>query len=92
MADTWFSLHCTESSEPFYISEMVEKAMNPSFRFFDLHTYGPLVTRSDKLTIKFWAKTEDMENFILLIEMRLHLSALQFIGKTVRNTSPNPKL
>ena len=30
MADTWFSLHCAENSEPFYISEVVEKAMNLS--------------------------------------------------------------
>ena len=92
MADTWFSLHCNESSEPFYVSEVVEKAMNMSFRFFDLHTYGPLVTRSDKLTIKYWVKTDNMEDYILLIEMRLHLTALQFIGKTVRNTTQAPKI
>lgn len=92
MADTWFSLHHTENSEPFYISEVVEKAMNLSFRFFDLHTYGPSVTRSDKLTLKYWAKTENMEEYILLIEMRLHLSALQFIGKTVRNSVHTPKI
>lgn len=92
MADTWFSLHCDESSEPFYISEVVEKAMNMSFRFFDLHTYGPLVTRSDKFTVKYWAKTENMEDYILLIEIRLYLSALQFIGKTVWNTTRTPKI
>lgn len=90
MADTWFSLHCAESSEPFYISEIVEKAMNLSFRFFDLHTYGPSVTRSDKLIIKYWAKTNHIEDYMLLIEMQLHLSSLQFIGKTVRNTSSTP--
>lgn len=92
MADTWFSLHCAENCEPFYISEVVEKAMNLSFRFFDLHNYEPLVTRSDKLTLKYWAKTENMEDYILLIEMRLHLSALQFIGKTVRNSTQTPKI
>jgi UV radiation resistance-associated gene protein len=84
MADTWFSLHCAHISEPLYISEVVEKAMNPSFRFFDLLMYGPLVTRSDKLTIKYWAKTEIMEEYKLLIEMHLNLGSLQFIGKTVR--------
>lgn len=92
MADTWFSLHCPEDSEPFYISEVVEKAMNLSFRFFDLQTYGPLVTRSDNLTLKYWAKTENMEEYILLIEMRLHLSALLFIGKTVWNITQAPNV
>lgn len=87
MADTWFSLHCAESSEPFYISEVVEKAMNLSFRFFDLHTYGPSVNRSDKLIIRYWAKTENVEDYTLLIEMQLHLGSLQFIGKTVGKIS-----
>ncbi len=87
MADTWFSLHRAENSDPFYISEVVEKAMNLSFRFFDLHTYGPCVTRSDKLTIKCWAKTEHMDDYKLLIEMQLNLGSLQFIGKTVRRIS-----
>lgn len=84
MADSWFSLHTVEGSEPFYISEVVEKAMNLSFRFFDLHDYGPSVTRNDKLIIKYWAKTEHMDDYKLLLEMRLHLGSLQFIGKTVR--------
>lgn len=83
MADTWFSLHCPDIPEPVYISEIIEKAMNPDFRFFDLNTYGPSVTRRDELIIKYWAKTENMGEFILLIELRLYLRSLQFIGKTV---------
>lgn len=89
LADTWFSLHCSDIPEPIYVSEVVEKAMNPSFRFFDLNAYGPFVTRRDKLTIKYWAKTEKMDEYILLIELQLYLRSLQFIGKSVRLT---PKL
>ncbi|CAF9904583.1 MAG: hypothetical protein ALECFALPRED_008613 [Alectoria fallacina] len=63
MADTWFSLHCSGMNEPIYVSEVIEKAMNPSFRFFDLNVYGPAVTRLDELTIKYWAKTENMDRF-----------------------------
>ncbi len=83
MADTWFSLHCAGFSEPLYVSEVVDKAMNPNFTFFDLNTYGPSVTRGDELTVKFWARAENMEDYILLIELRVHLRSLQFIGKMV---------
>lgn len=92
MADSWFSLHCADISEPVYVSEVVDKAMNPSFRFFDLNTYGPSVTRRDELAIKFWARTQNMEDYILLIELQLHLRSLQFIGKTVRNSNLNYEL
>lgn len=85
MADTWFSLQSTGVSEPIYVSEVVEKAMNPNFRFFDLNTYGPLVTRQDDVTIKYWARTERMDEYMLLIELRVHLRSLQYIGKSVRH-------
>lgn len=83
MADTWFSLHCRGVAKPVYVSETVERAMNPDFRFFDLHTWGPLVTRVDEVTVKFWAKSERMTEYRLLIEFDLHLGSLQFIGKSV---------
>ena len=47
MADTFFSLHCEGQEDPIYISEVVEKAMNPTFRFFDLSGFGPATTRLD---------------------------------------------
>ena len=87
MADTWFSIHCSTTQEPIYVSEVIEKAMNPSFRFFDLNVYGPKVTRLDELTIRYWAKTENMESYILLVEVQLCLRSLQFTGKTVRQKS-----
>lgn len=71
-------------SEPIYVSEVIEKAMNPSFRFFDLNVYGPAVTRLDELTVKYWAKTDNMDQYVLLVELQLSLRSLQFIGKLVR--------
>ena len=88
MANTWFSLHCSGIDEPIYVSEVVEKAMNASFRFFDLNVYGPAVTRRDELTLKYWAKTEDMDQYFLLVELQLCLRSLQFIGKSVRPSPP----
>lgn len=85
MADTWFSLHCAGLQEPIYVSEIIEKAMNPGFRFFDLGIYGPSVTRQDKLTTKIWTKTENMPDYVLLVEMQVCLRSLQFIGKTLES-------
>lgn len=85
MADTWFSLHCRGIDYPVYISEVVKKAMNPSFQFFDLNACGPTVSRLDQLTVKLWAKTETMPDFVLLVELELSLRSLQYIGKTLEN-------
>lgn len=88
LADTWFSLHCDGTAEPIYVSEVVEKAMNVNYRFFDLNTYGPWVTRRDELTIKFWARTESIEQYRLVLELQVHLRSLQFIGKSVGRVLP----
>jgi hypothetical protein len=83
MADTFFSLHVDGQDEPVYISEVVDKAMNPNFRFFDLGSCGPGVTRLDKLTVKVWAKNETTQGWQYLVEFTVQLRALQFIGKTL---------
>lgn len=83
MADTWFSLHCDGVEDPVYISEVVEKSANPTFRSFDLNLCGPGISRRDELTVKLWAKTEVMAEYTLLVELRLSLRSLQFLGKTI---------
>ncbi|PYH43778.1 putative UV radiation resistance protein (UVRAG) [Aspergillus saccharolyticus JOP 1030-1] len=83
MADTWFSLHCDGIEEPVYISEPVEHATNPSFRSFDLNMCGPSVSRRDHLVVKLWAKTRAMGDYVLLVELRLCLQSLQFLGKSL---------
>ncbi|KAJ5370653.1 uncharacterized protein N7496_006745 [Penicillium cataractarum] len=83
MADTFFSLHCDGIEEPVYISEVVDKATNPSFRSFDVDFCGPAVSRLDALTLKLWAKTENMSEYALLVELQQHLRSLQFLGKTI---------
>ncbi|KAL8948523.1 MAG: hypothetical protein Q9222_005291 [Ikaeria aurantiellina] len=85
LADTWFSLHCDGVSEPVYVSEVVERSMNFNFRFFDLNTYGPWVTRRDKLTVKLWARATSTDQYALILELQLHLRSLQFIGKSIES-------
>ncbi|PVH91936.1 UV radiation resistance-associated gene protein [Periconia macrospinosa] len=83
MADNFFTLHVENQEDPVYISEVVEKAMNPNFRFFDLASCGPSVTRLDKLTVKVWARNQATENWQYLIHFTVQLRSLQFIGKTL---------
>ncbi|KAI4205641.1 MAG: hypothetical protein LQ348_001146, partial [Seirophora lacunosa] len=85
LADTWFSLHCEGVAEPVYVSEVVEKAMNPNFQSFDLSTYGPWITRKDDLTIKVWARTESTQQYVVVLELQLHLRSLQFLGKSLES-------
>ena len=85
MADTFFSLHCAGQEDPIYISEVVEKAMNPTFRFFDLSAFGPATTRLDTVTVKIWVKRQE---YTLLFEEEVNLQALQFIGTLENHPFP----
>ena len=85
LADTWFSIHCKNVFEPVYISEIMDKSMNPSFRFFDLNALGPHVGRLSGMRLRLWAKNSKMEEYTMLIDIELSLSSLQFIGKDLEN-------
>ncbi|KAK7192539.1 hypothetical protein DPSP01_006481 [Paraphaeosphaeria sporulosa] len=84
MADTFFTIHVDGQEDPVYISEVAERAMNPNFRFFDLSSSGPSVTRLDKLTVNVWAK-HGPDDWHHLMQFTAHLGSLQFIGKTLGN-------
>ncbi|KAI9047743.1 hypothetical protein LZ554_008453 [Drepanopeziza brunnea f. sp. 'monogermtubi'] len=85
MSDTFFTLHCEGQGDPIYISEVVEKAMNPTFRFFDLSSFGPATTRLDTVTVKVWVKRKD---FKVLIEEEINLQSLQFVGRLKNHPFP----
>ncbi|KAK2873613.1 hypothetical protein FQN49_002237 [Arthroderma sp. PD_2] len=85
MADSWFSLHCEGIPEPVYISELVENAMNPNFKYFDLNICGPVVSRLDEATVKVWSRTSHMPDYSLLLELRVNFKSLQYIGKQLEN-------
>ncbi|TVY42724.1 UV radiation resistance-associated protein [Lachnellula subtilissima] len=87
MADTFFTLHVAgrDSDEPVYISEVMEKAMNPTFRFFDLSEMGPAISRLDTITVRIWVKRVD---FVPLIEEEVNLQSLQFIGRLENHPFP----
>lgn len=57
--------------------------MNPNFRNIQLDSTDPQLLRVDELILKFWAKSEAMPQYCLLVDMTLSMRSLQFIGKTV---------
>ncbi|OAX85482.1 hypothetical protein ACJ72_00114, partial [Emergomyces africanus] len=85
MADSWFSLHCAGIDQPVYVSEVVEKAMNPNYKYVDLNVCGPLVSRLEQVTYKLWARTGSMTEYILLLRLEVNLRSLQYIGKTLES-------
>jgi UV radiation resistance-associated gene protein len=83
--DTFFSLHKEGAGfkeQPFYISEVKEKFMNPDFQSFDLSSFTHCC-RDDVVVVRVWAKTEFVQSFTLLVEAEIHLASLIRIGKTV---------
>lgn len=58
--------------------------MNPTFRHIDFSSCGPGITRLDRLTLRVWAKSEGRQQWRQLIELSLALSALHYLGKSVR--------
>lgn len=85
MANTWFSIHCNGIDRPIYVSEIAEKATNPDFRFFDLKVWGPPVSRLDEMILRLWVKSENMAEYVLLVELRLSLKSLQYVGQTLES-------
>ena len=83
LVDSFFSLHVDTLEEPLYVSEIVEKAMNPNFRLFDLSGCSRDVIRQNELTVKVWAKNESMQEYQFLIEWKIGLTYLQYVGKTL---------
>jgi UV radiation resistance-associated gene protein len=81
-ADVFFSLHCDGEEEPIYISEVGERSTNFNFRFFDLSSTGPLVTRQARVEVRVWAKRRT--SWCLLLSQDIELGALHYLG-SLRN-------
>ena len=83
IGDVFFTLHCDDEDDPIYISEVIERAMNLDFRFFDLNACSSFITRRVDTTVKFWAKPASSEDWGFLMELTLSFPSLQYIGKTL---------
>ncbi|KAA8914865.1 UV radiation resistance protein and autophagy-related subunit 14-domain-containing protein, partial [Sphaerosporella brunnea] len=83
--DVFFSLHILgeeEEEEPVYVSEVVEKAVNPDFQHFDLPQENK-VGRCDEVAVKVFC--DYGEGWVLLLEARIWLGGLRYLGKGLEN-------
>jgi len=80
-ADVFFTLHVSGVENLVYVSEVAERTTNPNFRFFDLSTCCPAVTRSNHMVVKFWARPLSEQRWQYLVELSVNLCSLQYVGK-----------
>ncbi|KAK4553947.1 hypothetical protein LTR86_009123 [Recurvomyces mirabilis] len=83
MADVFFSVHVDGITEPVYVSETIERTMNPTFRHIDWSLCGPGITRMDHLTLRFWIKRAKTQTWKQLLEFAISLPSLQYLGKSL---------
>jgi UV radiation resistance-associated gene protein len=81
LPDVWFSVHLDDLQEPVYISEVMERSMNPSFAFFDIDAAFPRIGRADSCILRIWAKDSRHDDYSQLLELTVNLRSLQYIGK-----------
>ncbi|SMR47365.1 unnamed protein product [Zymoseptoria tritici ST99CH_3D1] len=83
MADVFFSLHVDGIAEPVYVSETVEKTMNPTFRSIDWSLCGPAITRSHRLVLRLWVQGSKADDWLQLVQLAIELGGLQYLGKNL---------
>ncbi|EME47941.1 hypothetical protein DOTSEDRAFT_69766 [Dothistroma septosporum NZE10] len=83
MADVFFSVHVKCVEEPVYVSETVQKTMNPTFRHIAWLNCGPGVTRRKELSLRVWARGAKLGSWQQLLHLKLELSALQYLGRSL---------
>ncbi|KAM3566037.1 hypothetical protein ARSEF4850_001007 [Beauveria asiatica] len=91
VGDVFFSLHDPASpEEPVYISETGERSANFDFRFFDLSTSHPSISRSCRVLVRIWTRRPKQSAWTFLLEELIDLRKLHFISTTLnREYRPN---
>lgn len=86
LADVFFTIFDIEGEELIYVSETIEKTMNPDFRSFDNTGLKASLGRSSELQIDLWAKPECLDEPQHLVRMKVNLTSLRWVCKSmVRN-------
>lgn len=85
-ASVFFSVHGVSTpGEPLYVSEVVDRTMNPDFRGFDLGSVSSAVLRETRLVLRVWAQRADAADWTFLLETTLDLRHLTYIGRSPEN-------
>ncbi|KAI6861643.1 hypothetical protein KC338_g6533 [Hortaea werneckii] len=83
LADVFFSIHVDGVEEPVYVSEVVDSTMDPTFRHIDWSACGPGVLRLGTLTVRVWARSDNLAGWRQLLELALCLRELHYLGKSL---------
>ncbi|KAI7547606.1 hypothetical protein KC331_g4920 [Hortaea werneckii] len=83
LADVFFSIHVEGVEEPVYVSEVVDSTMDPTFRHIDWSACGPGVLRLGTLTVRIWARSDNLAGWKQLLELALCLRELHYLGKSL---------
>lgn len=91
LLNTYFTLHlCDDSSifKEFYKSEIIKDSLNPTWRCLD---FGLMPKRLDTsvscFVVRIWGGRDD--HYQLLIEWKVNLDGLMYIGQQIRTRNPN---
>lgn len=72
-----------ELIEPVYVSEVVERTMNPTFGTIDWSGCGAGILRGEEVVVKVWAKEREREGWATLLQSAINLRGLVYLGKNV---------
>ncbi|KAG0092046.1 hypothetical protein BGZ93_008518 [Podila epicladia] len=85
LLDSYFTLHEPTNDAVIYTSETVVGTNNPKYSPIEQHQFvEDAVKRSNSVTVKIWAGLHGSETSLLL-EWRVQLCCLRFIGKELRD-------
>ncbi|XP_060627233.2 UV radiation resistance-associated gene protein isoform X3 [Anolis sagrei] len=91
LLDTYFTLHLCDNAKickEFYKSEVIKNSLNPTWRSLD---FGLIPDRLDTsvscFVVKIWGGKND--TYQLLIEWKVNLDGLKYVGQQIRARSPN---
>ncbi|XP_031550488.1 UV radiation resistance-associated gene protein-like isoform X2 [Actinia tenebrosa] len=90
LLETFFTLHVQDTSSPaIYTSEKILYSLNPTWSSFELNTLNDILQTSTSLIIvKLWGGHQS--SYRLLIEWKVDLKLLQYLGDQIRTTHHPP--
>ncbi|KAF9965032.1 hypothetical protein BGZ70_005524 [Mortierella alpina] len=85
LLDTYFTFHNPSNDDVIYTSDTVAGSNNPSYSPLEQHRFVDLTARrSNSVIIRIWAGYRGSDHYNLL-EWRVDLCCLQYIGKDLRD-------
>ncbi|NXG19097.1 UVRAG protein, partial [Grallaria varia] len=91
LLDTYFTLHLCDNTKiykEFYKSEVIKNSLNPTWRSLD---FGLMPDRLDTsvscFVVRIWGGKK--EHFQLLIEWKVNLDGLKYLGQQIHARNPN---